>query len=35
MDKLKNMWKDMSKKGKMLLGALLVILLIIVYNYIF
>jgi cell division protein FtsL len=35
MEKLKNMWKDMSKKGKMLLGALVVILLIIAYNYIF
>jgi len=35
MEKLKNMWKDMSKKGKMFLGALVVILLIIIYNYIF
>ena len=35
MEKLKNMWNSMSKKGKMFLGALIVILLIIAYNYMF
>ena len=35
MKKLKNMWNSMSKKGKMFLGALIVILLIIAYNYMF
>ena len=35
MGKLKDMWSNMSKKGKMFLGALVVILLIIIYNYVF
>ena len=35
MGKLKDMWSNMSKKGKMFLGALIVILLIIIYNYVF
>ena len=35
MEKLKDMWSNMSKKGKMFLGALVVILLIIIYNYVF
>ena len=35
MGKLKDMWNNMSKKGKMFLGALVVILLIIIYNYVF
>ena len=34
MKKLKEMWNSMSKKGKMFFGALVVILLIIIYNYI-
>jgi len=35
MNKLKDMWSSLSKKGKMFTGALVVILLIIIYNYIF
>ena len=35
MGKLKDMWNNMSKKGQMFLGALVVILLIIIYNYVF
>ena len=35
MEKLKDMWSNMRKKGKMFLGALVVILLIIIYNYVF
>ena len=35
MGKLKDMWSNLSKKGKMFTGALIVILLIIIYSYIF
>ena len=35
MGKLKGMWNNLSKKGKMFTGALIVILLIIIYSYIF
>ena len=34
MDKLKDMWSKMSKKGKIFFGAIIVILLVIIYNYI-
>ena len=32
MEKLKTMWKDLSKKGKIILVAVVVIALIVVYN---
>jgi len=35
MNKLKEMWSSLSKKGKIFTGALIVILLIIIYSYIF
>ena len=35
MEKLKGMWSNLSKRGKMFTGALIVILLIIAYSYIF
>jgi flagellar biosynthesis/type III secretory pathway M-ring protein FliF/YscJ len=35
MNKLKDMWSNLSKKGKILTGALVVILLVIIYSYIF
>ena len=34
MNKLKDMWSNLSKKGKILTGALVVILLVIIYSYI-
>jgi len=35
MDKLKNKWNGLSKRGKIFTGALGVILLVIIYSYIF
>ena len=35
MSKIKDMWNDLSKKGKIFAGALIVILLVIIYSYIF
>ena len=35
MNKLKEMWSSLSKKGKIFTGALIVILLIIIHSYIF
>jgi len=35
MDKLKDMWNGLSKRGKIFTGALGVILLVIIYSYIF
>jgi len=35
MNKIKDMWNDLSKKGKIFAGALAVILLMIIYSYIF
>ena len=35
MSKIKDMWNDLSKKGKIFAGALVVILLVIIYSYIF
>ena len=35
MNKLKDMWSNLSKKGKMFTGALIIILLVIIYSYIF
>jgi len=34
MEKLKNMWKDLSKQGKVFVAALVIILAIILINYI-
>ncbi len=34
MQKLKDMWSDLSKKGKWLVGSLVVIILLIIANYI-
>ena len=34
MEKLKNMWKDLSKPGKLFVAAIAVILIIILVNYI-
>ena len=35
MTKLKDMWGNLSKRGKIFTGALVVILLVIIYSYIF
>ena len=35
MNKLKDMWSSLSKKGKIFTSALVVILLVIIYSYIF
>ena len=35
MSKLKDMWSNLSKKGKIFTSALVIILLIIIYSYIF
>jgi hypothetical protein len=35
MNKLKDMWSNLSKKGKIFTSALVIILLIIIYSYIF
>jgi len=35
MNKLKDMWSSLSKKGKIFTSALVIILLVIIYNYIF
>ena len=35
MNKIKDMWNGLSKRGKILTGALGVILLVIIYSYIF
>ena len=35
MSKIKDMWNDLSKKGKIFAGVLAVILLVIIYSYIF
>ena len=35
MSKLKDMWSNLSKKGKIFTSALAIILLIIIYSYIF
>ena len=35
MSKLKDMWSELSKKGKIFTSALVIILLVIIYSYIF
>ena len=35
MSKIKDMWKSLSKRGKIFAGALGIILLVIIYSYIF
>ena len=35
MSKLKDMWSNLSKKGKIFTSALIIILLVIIYSYIF
>jgi len=35
MSKLKEMWSNLSKKGKIFTSALVIILLVIIYSYIF
>jgi flagellar biosynthesis/type III secretory pathway M-ring protein FliF/YscJ len=35
MNKIKDMWNNLSKKGKIFTGALGIILLVIIYSYIF
>jgi type II secretory pathway component PulM len=35
MTKLKDMWSNLSKRGKIVTGALIIILLVIIYSYIF
>ena len=35
MNKLKDMWSNLSKKGKIFTSALIIILLVIIYSYIF
>ena len=35
MTKLKEMWNDLSKRGKIVTSALVIILLVIIYSYIF
>ena len=35
MSKLKDMWRNLSKKGKIFTSALIIILLVIIYSYIF
>ena len=35
MSKLKEMWSNLSKKGKIFTSSLIIILLVIIYSYIF
>jgi hypothetical protein len=35
MDKIKDKWNSLTKRGKIFAGALVVILLVIIYSYIF